>query len=264
MNYQIEKDLLIVKVGTNVLAETGNGHEKLNDEAFEAIGNEVRQQSDAGNGVILVTSGAITAGVFNEQKRREDIRSTVEEQRYAARGWDTVVQKWKSVIGNERVSSTLLTKREMHTDTMRTKLLGVIACCLSHSDIFVVNENDCLSDDEIKFGDNDTLAAALAAECAVAGLAKSVKLILLTNKDGLNEVADDDSTLIRTVTDIDLVEKFAGSAANGHSRGGMVTKIKAARTAKAAGVETYIANGRENHAISKTLAREIGMYFSAQ
>lgn len=112
MNYQFEKDLLIVKVGTNVLAETGNGQERLNEEAFENIGNEVRELSDAGRGVILVSSGAITAGVFAEQKRREDI-SAVEEQRYAARGWDTVVQKWKSVIGAERVSSTLLTKREL-------------------------------------------------------------------------------------------------------------------------------------------------------
>lgn len=264
MNYQLEKDLLIVKVGTNVLAETGNGHERLNEQTFESIGNEVRQLSDTDYGVILVSSGAITAGVFGEQKRRGDICSAVEEQRYAARGWDTIVQKWKSVVGSERVSSTLLTKREIHTDKMRAKLLGVIVCCLSHKDIFVVNENDCLSDDEIRFGDNDTLAAALAAECAIAGLAQSVKLVLLTNKDGLNKVADDDSTLIRTVTDIDEIEQFAGNAANGHSRGGMITKVNAARTAKVAGVETYIANGRTNNAVRKALAREIGTYFSVQ
>lgn len=262
MNYQFENDLLVVKVGTNVLAETGNGHERLDDQTFESIGSEVRQLSDAGNGIVLVASGAITAGVFGEQKRREDISCAVEEQRYAARGWDIVVQKWKSVIGSERVSSTLLTKREIHTDTMRSKLLGVIACCLSYKDIFVVNENDCLSDDEIKFSDNDTLAATLAAECAIAGLAKSVKLILLTNKNGLNEVADDDSTLIRTVTDIDLVEEFAGSAANGHSRGGMKTKVNAARTAKISGVESYIANGRESNVISRTLLGEIGTHFT--
>lgn len=263
MNYQFKNDLLIVKVGTNVLAETGNGHEMLNDLAFETIGSEVRHLSDMGSGVILVTSGAITAGVLGEQKRREDIDGAVEEQRYAARGWDIVVQKWKSVIGNERVSSTLLTKREIHTDAMRTKLLGVIGCCLAHKDIFVVNENDCLSDDEIKFGDNDTLAAALAAECAIAGLSKSVKLILLTNKNGLNEVADDDSTLIRTVTDIDVVERFAGNADNGHSRGGMITKVRAAKTARTAGVKTYIVNGLEINAIQKGLSREIGTYFSA-
>lgn len=262
MNYQLKNDLLVVKVGTNVLAETGNGYERLDNQTFELIGSEVRQLSDAGNGIVLVTSGAITAGVFGEQKRREGISCAAEEQRYAARGWDIVVQKWKSVIGNERVSSTLLTKREVHTDSMREKLLGVIACCLSYKDIFVVNENDCLSDDEIKFGDNDTLAAALVAECAISGLSKSVKLILLTNKNGLNQVADDDSTLIRTVTDIDLVEEFAGSATNGHSRGGMKTKVSAARIAKVSGVESYIANGRENNVISRTLLGEIGTHFT--
>lgn len=261
MNYQLERDLLVVKVGTNVLADTSGEFERLDDHSFESIGREVHQLSNNGMGIVLVTSGAITAGVLGEQKRRYDIQDATELQRYAARGWDSVVQKWKSVIGSERISSTLLTKREVHTEAMRIKALGVISCCLAHNDIFVVNENDTISDDEIKFGDNDTLAAALAVECAIAGLFRSVRLVLLTNKNGLNEIADDDSTLIRTVTDIEAVEKYAGSAANGHSRGGMKTKVEAAKTAKRAGIETSIANGRTGQVITKALNREIGTYF---
>lgn len=261
MNYQREKELLVVKVGTNVLADTTGESEKLDDRSFESIGGEVRLLSDSGVGVILVSSGAITAGVIGEGRRREDIESATELQRYAARGWDTVVQKWKSVIGATRVSSTLLTKRELHTEDMRTKALGVINCCLAHNDVFVVNENDTISDDEIKFGDNDTLAAELAAVCAASGLFKSVKLVLLTNKDGLNKIADDDTTLIRTVTDIELVEQYAGNVANNHSRGGMKTKVQASKTACRAGVETFIANGRTEQAIDRALRREIGTYF---
>lgn len=256
-----KKDLVVVKVGTNVLADTLSGAEKLDDVSFANIGTELRQLSDSETGVVLVSSGAITAGVLSERKRREEIDSPTELQRYAARGWDSVVQKWKLVIGSERVSSTLLTKRELRTDSLRSKALDVINCCLTHGDIFIVNENDTLSDDEIKFGDNDTLAAALAAACAGSSLFRSVKLVLLTNVNGFNRVASDGRTLIRTVHSIDSVASYAGTAENGHSRGGMLTKVRAAATAKAAGVETYIANGRIDGVIGQALRRETGTYF---
>jgi glutamate 5-kinase len=242
MNDLHERDLLVVKVGTNTLVEHDEDYgSRLDGQSFENIGSQARELTEQGMGIILVSSGAITAGALGEQRDRHEIKDAVELQRYAARGWDTVVQRWKSVIGADRVSSTLLTKRELHTQKMRTKLLGVIACCLAHEDVFIVNENDTLSDDEIKFGDNDTLAGELAAVCAVAGLFKSVKLLLLTDKGGLNRVAGDDTTLIRTVTDIDAVAHYAGKAANGHSRGGMKTKIEAARTATNAELRLLLA-----------------------
>ena len=264
MNNELQKDLIIVKVGTNVLARTEDGQEILDHHAFESIGTQVRELTDKGIGVILVSSGAITAGVLGDQQSREDVADKpVELQRYAARGWHTVVQKWESVIGDKRVSATLLTKHELHTEPTRSKALGVIACCLVHGDVFVVNENDTISDDEIKFGDNDTLAAALAVECAVSGLFRSVKLVLLTNKSGFNRVADDDSTLIHTVDDIDAVAHYAGDAENHNSRGGMKTKVQSAKVAKTVGVETVIANGRAKNAIQRALAGQIGTRFTA-
>lgn len=262
MYYQTEKDVIIVKVGTNVLADTTDSSDALDQQSFEKIGREVRALADAGTGVILVSSGAITAGVLGEKKRREDIENVFDLQRYAARGWDSVVQQWKGSIGSERVSSTLLTKREIHTEAMRTKALGVISCCLSHGDVFVVNENDTISDDEIKFGDNDTLAAAIAVECARAKLFRSVKLVLLTNIDGLRTHKDDETTLIRTVRDIAAVEHYAGKAANGHSRGGMATKVRAAKLAAEEGVETFVADGRIDGAIDRALAGKIGTRFT--
>lgn len=261
MYYQTEKDLVIVKVGTNILADTTAKDEKLDDQSFLRIGKQVRELSDAGIGVILVSSGAITAGVLGEKKRRGDIDNVFELQRYAARGWDSVVQQWKQSIGSGRVSSTLLTKREIHTEAMRTKALGVMSCCLSHGDVFVVNENDTISDDEIKFGDNDTLAAAIAVECARAELFRSVKMVLLTNINGLRTDRDDATTLVSNVTDIAAVECYAGGAANGHSRGGMATKVRAAKLAAEAGIETFIADGRVDGAIGKVLAGEIGTRF---
>lgn len=259
-----KKKLIIVKVGTNVLTKLGEGRDELDEASFSSIGQQVRRLSDDGYGVILVSSGAITAGVLGEQKCREDICDIVEEQRYAARGWDTVVQTWKESIGADRISSTLLTKREITNETMRKKLLGVIDCCLSHGDIFIVNENDCLSDDEIKFGDNDMLAATLASKCKQSDIFDSVELILLTNKHGLNKVAEDDSTLIREVSNISSVEAYAGGAANGHSRGGMRTKIQAAKLATGSGVTTSIANGRQEDVVAMALSRSVGTVFKTQ
>lgn len=257
----IEKDIVVVKVGTNVLVDTSESEEILNTSVFEDIGQEVRELSDNGTGVILVSSGAITAGVLSEQMSRENITEMAELQRYAARGWDTVVQQWKSVIGANRVSSALLTKREMHHETTRAKALGVIACCLAHSDVFVVNENDVISDDEIKFGDNDTLAAVVASECALAGLGRSVRLVLLTNVDGLYRDIDDRNSLITEVTNIVEIEGCAGEAMNEHSRGGMRSKVQAAKIAAQAGVETYIADGRIKGAVAAVLRRDIGTHF---
>lgn len=261
MYYQTEKDLIIVKVGTNVLTDTTGTNDALDQKSFNLIGQQVRALTDQGVGVILVSSGAITAGVLGEKKRREDISNMFDLQRYAARGWDCVVQQWKQSIGDGRVSSTLLTKREIHTESMREKALGVISCCLSHGDIFVVNENDTISDDEIKFGDNDTLAAAIAVGCARAKLFRSVKMVLLTNINGLRTDRDDEATLVPLVTDISSIEHYAGDAANGHSRGGMMTKVRAARVALDADVETFIADGRVDDAIRKVLAGEIGTHF---
>ena len=258
-----KKQLLIIKVGTNVLADTGGTSEQLHVQIFTRIGDELRTLSDEGYGIILVSSGAITAGVLGEKQCRDAICDTDEEQRYAARGWDIVVQQWKSAIGQDRVSSTLLTKREVRSPRMRDKLLQVIGCCLRHDDVFVVNENDCLSDDEIKFGDNDTLAATLAIECQRSSLFASVSLVLLTNRHGLNRVAEDDTTIIRTVTDIDSVVSFAKTTENGHSRGGMITKVRAAKAATEVGIDTYIAHGRAQTTIHRALTRQHGTYFAA-
>ena len=262
MYYQTEKDLIIVKVGTNVLTDISEDHEVLNKRAFDHIGREVRILSDVGMGVILVSSGAITAGILGDNRHRRDVDNVYDLQRYAARGWDQVVQQWKRSIGGDRVSSTLLTKREIHTETMRIKALGVISCCLSYNDVFVVNENDTISDDEIKFGDNDTLAAALAVECERSGLFRSVRLVLLTNIDGLRADKDDSTSIVRKVVDIAQVEQYAGAAANEHSRGGMTTKVQAAKVATRAGVATYIADGRVMDVVHEVLDHKIGTYFA--
>lgn len=261
MKKQNNKELVVVKVGTNVLTDRSGERDRLDTASFHNIGSEIRDMSDNGTGVVLVSSGAITAGILGEKRRREDIADTRELQRYAARGWDNVVQEWKRSIGPERVTPALLTKHELQQKSTKEQMLGVLGVSMAYGDVFVVNENDTISDEEIKFGDNDTLAASLAATIATSGLYKRVRLALLTNIDGLRTDKDDPSSLVRTVTNIDDVEHFANDTNDFHSRGGMVTKLRAARIAKSAGVETAIGSGRLHQPVTKALTRQTGTYF---
>ena len=262
MSNTVKKDLIIIKVGTNVLTHLGQEQDRLDAGSFTSIGGQARAYADRGYAVVVVSSGAITAGILGEQKCREDICDIVDEQRYAARGWDLVVQEWKRAIGAQKVSSTLLTKRELTTNKMRDKLISVMSRCFDYGDVFVVNENDCLSDDEIKFGDNDMLAATLAKVCQQSGQFSSTRLVLLTNINGLYRDIEDENTLISRVSDIEKVRQFAGGAANGHSRGGMRTKIQASHLATSAGIPTTIANGRASQVIDKALNSSTGTLFT--
>lgn len=257
--------LIIVKVGTNTLLKHREGMiGELDAQSFKSIGEQIRSLADTGYKIILVSSGAISAGAVIDGRHRNEVYNAVELQRFAARGWDHIVQKWKEVIGHDRISSALLTKREIHDHKMRAKVLEVIDCCLRHNDIFLVNENDVISDDEIKFGDNDRLAAELAVAVAETKSFEAISLVLLTDKDGLNKVADDDETIIKSVINIDDVEQYAGTANGVHSRGGMQTKIIAARIATNAGVNMYIANGRKDSVLGKVLKKTTGTHFIAK
>ena len=258
-----QKDLLVVKVGTNVLTDASTEPARLDKGSFASIGGEIATLTSDTTAVALVSSGAIAAGVSDDGRSRGSVTRLAEKQFYAATGWQTIIRHWEESVVDKEVMPALLTKHELDTTSTREQMLGVAAfCLLERGGVLLVNENDTIDPSEIKLGDNDTLAAELAcAFAAKKGLYRSIKLILLTNADGLNEAADDNDTIIRTVHDIDRVKPLAGDAYNGYSRGGMKTKLAAAQRAKRQGVETFIANGREDQAISRALNGEIGTYF---
>lgn len=258
----MKKKLIIIKVGTNTLVD--HDYDTLHHDVFARISTEIRELQHQGYDVILVSSGAISAGVLDDAKKREHVTDTTELQRYAARGWDTVVQKWKDHIGDTRVSSTLLTKRELHNDAMRAQICKVILCCLSHGDTFLVNENDTISNDEITFGDNDQLAAELAIALQKEHDFSSIQLILLTNTDGLYMDIHDKSSHIAVVQSVDNVMKHVDDANGTHSRGGMGSKLLAAKRATEHNVEVFISDGRAVKTIQHTLAHKWGTYFAVK
>lgn len=257
-----KNELIIIKVGTNTLVD--HDYDTLHHDVFARIGMEIRELQAQGYSVILVSSGAISAGVLSDAKKREHVDNIIELQRYAARGWDIVVQKWKDHIGDARVSSTLLTKRELHDETMRGQICNVIACCLSHGDTFLVNENDTISNDEITFGDNDQLAAELAIAMRKEKKFTSIRLVLLTNTNGLYRDIHDEATRIETVSSIDKVAPFIADKNDIHSRGGMASKLSAAERACSHGIETFVADGRAKRTIHTTLDGVSGTHFIAK
>lgn len=263
MKKLIDSDLVVVKVGTNLLTDTSGDTDTFDDRSYQHIADEINRLSSEGASVILVSSGAISAGIISEGKDRKYVTSLPDVQRYATRGWSIVVNKWKEAIGESRVSVSLLTKSEIHNPGTRAQMLSVIGCCLSHDDIFLINENDCISDFEIRYGDNDVLASEVAVACSESRMFKSVRLVMLTTANGLNRVASDDTTLIREVKNISDVEGFAGGSANEHSRGGMQTKVQAAKLATVKGVDVYVANGRADNVIFDALSGKIGTRFLA-
>ncbi|MFZ1360560.1 MAG: hypothetical protein WAS27_00810 [Candidatus Saccharimonadales bacterium] len=255
----MNKELIIIKVGTNTVVD--HDYDTLHHDVFSNISTEIRELQEEGYDVVLVSSGAVSAGVLSDAKKREHVDSTVELQRYAARGWDILVQNWKTHLGSECVSSTLLTKRELHNEPMRAQICQVILCCLSHGDTFLVNENDTISNDEITFGDNDQLATELAIALQKEAVFSSITLVLLTNTNGLYADINNTSSRITTVHPGDDVSRYIIDSQDTHSRGGMASKLYAATRASANNIEVYIADGRATNTVHQALTHTAGTRF---
>jgi glutamate 5-kinase len=141
--------------------------------------------------------------------------------------------------------------------------MGVIDRLLIHDDVCVVNENDATSHAEIAFGDNDTLAARLAAKMRSSELFNScVRLLILSDIDGVYTDRNDPRTVMGAINDIEQFKHLAGTASSSESTGGMETKFMAASIAKAAGVQTVIGNGRTEGIIPAMLENNAGTLFT--
>ncbi len=250
---------LVVKIGSALLTRDGQG---LNSEGIQNWVAQLAQVRGGGVEVVLVTSGAVAAGM---QRLGRSVRPHAlhELQAMAAVGQMNLVQVYESAFQRHglHTAQVLLThddlanrKRYLNSrSTLRTLLgLGVIP---------VVNENDTVATEEIRFGDNDTLAAL------VANLVEADLLLILTDQRGLYDRdprQDPDAKLVAegVAGDKQLLSMAGGSGALG--RGGMRTKLIAAEKAAHSGASTLIASGREENVILRVLTGEvIGTYLKA-
>lgn len=252
----------VVKVGTNVLVnKLVHGDERLNSQVFADIGRQAGGETN----MVIVSSAAITAGMLaTHTTMRPDKRTQMPElQRLASIGWRHILNEWDDALFRKTCGGLLLTKQELAHRHEREEALHVIHALLSHHEVPIVNENDAITHEEIAFGDNDTLAATLAAKIAKSPLfGKNVRLFLLTDVGGVYKNINDPSTRVPMIGNIQANRHLAGEAGTGNGTGGMITKFDAAEIAQQAGVNMWIYNPAEGHR-ERAVRGEIGTYFPA-
>ena len=230
---------VVIKVGTSTLAHP-TGH--LNIRRVENICKILCDIKNAGNEVILVSSGAIGMGVgkLGLRTRPSDIPT---KQAAAAVGQCELMYTYDKLFNeyNHTVGQLLITGDDVKNEIRHRNFTNTMNRLLELDVIPIINENDTVATNEIVIGDNDTLAA-IVAECV-----KADKLVLLSDIDGLYTAdphKDPNASLISLITVIDdSVRALAGGSAGDQGTGGMMTKIQAAEICMNCGCEMIITNG---------------------
>ena len=251
---------IVVKVGSSLVTNEGRGVDA------DAVGHWCRQMAAlAGQGreLVMVSSGAVAEGMkrLGWRTRPKEIQ---ELQAAAAVGQMGLAQIYESKLREHGMGSAqvLLTHADLADRERYLNARSTLLTLLSHRVIPVINENDTVVNDEIKFGDNDTLGAL------VANLVDADALVILTDQHGLYSAdprKDPSATLIAEVRAGDPeLERLAGGAGSSIGRGGMITKVLAAKRAAGSGASTVIAYGREQDVLVRLAAGEaIGTTFVA-
>jgi glutamate 5-kinase len=241
----MHKDVVVIKIGTGALIdEKGDVRGSVLDALFDSIQKKVGDEL----GIIVVTSGAVATGRYMLADSGADRRiAAAVGQPALMDAYTHTAERYKISIAEILLSRPHLVEREHFL-----KLQQTIGDFFDRKIIPIINENDALvADSEWSFGDNDSLAAALA----IAFDAK--KLILVTHIDGLytaDPTEDTSATLIKEVKDITLeLMRYCSDRVSEVGRGGMMSKLKAARICTNVGIATHIINGTEPDAIAKTL-----------
>jgi glutamate 5-kinase len=242
-------ETVVVKVGTNVLADPA-GH--LDRRRIQSLADQV-QRLRAGRQVALVSSGAIGAGVgkLGLGRRPADLPHL---QACAAVGQSALMQLYQEALTPHGVHTAqlLLTAGDFDSRARYLNVRHTILTLFEYGCLPIINENDTVSVAEIKFGDNDTLAAM------VANLLQAPLLVLLTNVDGLYSAdprVDPAAKLVPTVPQIDRsVTEMAGATKSSLGTGGMRSKLRAARLATAAGGAVIMANGSVDGILDEVFA----------
>lgn len=264
MNKQtIMKDVrrIVVKVGTSTLTyDTG----LLNLGRIDKLVKQLSDLQNSGHEIVLVTSGAIGAGM-GKLRLSERPRTLPEKQAAAAVGQGVLLhmyQKFFSEFG-KTIGQVLLTKDDFSDRRRFIHARDALFQMMRQDVVPIVNENDAVVVDEIKVGDNDTLSAL------VASLIEADLLIILSDVDGLytdNPHSNPDAKRLEIVETIDQsIHDMSGGAGTKLGTGGMATKIKAAEIATSAGVHMVIADGSEPDVLGKVVQGDsLGTLFMGQ
>ena len=229
----------VIKVGTSTLAHATG---RMNIKRFEELCKVISDLKNAGNEIILVSSGAIGMGM-GKLHLAERPRDTAMKQAAAAVGQCELMYIYDKLFAeyNHTVAQILLDAEDLRHEDRHRNFENTMKTLLDMGVIPIINENDTVTTKEIEFGDNDTLSA-LVAVSAGADL-----LVILSDIDGLytaNPKTDPTATLIPHVYELtDEVMALGGDAGSSLGTGGMFTKLKAAKIVLEGGCDMVIANG---------------------
>ena len=236
------KKTAVIKVGSSVLAPEG----ELDVSILSNIAKQSAQAKKNGWNICIVSSGAIAAGI-KQLGLKKYPKSINKLQAAASIGQILLMEKYIKAFSSYKIkiSQVLLTWEDFHCRSRYINAKRTIQTLWQYGIIPIVNENDTISTEEIKFGDNDRLSAL------TAGLVGANKLILLSDVSG---VYDDNAQVIKELDfkNIYYGKTFLGKAS--YTKGGIRTKLESAKIAAFAGIEVFIASGRDRNTISLAIA----------
>ena len=232
----------VVKIGSALLTNDGAG---VDCNAIDSWVNQIAELLSQGKEIVLVSSGAIAEGMarLGWANRPDSIHDL---QAAAAVGQMGLIQIYESSFlrFNRKTAQILLDHDDLASRQRYLNARGVMKRLMDLGVVPIVNENDTVVTDEIRFGDNDNLAAL------VANLIDADVLVILTDKDGLYDANPDHDPTALLVTEAKAtdssLDSLVGESSSQLGRGGMVTKLQAARLASSSGCNTIIAGGRNN------------------
>lgn len=255
-----DASVIVVKVGSSLVTNNGNGLDKT---AIAAWAGQIATLAKQGKQVVLVSSGAVAEGMqrLGWKKRPTAVN---ELQAAAAVGQMGLVQMYESCFAQHQLhtAQVLLTHDDLADRKRYLNARTTLRTLLDMKVIPIINENDTVVTDEIRFGDNDTLGSL------VANLIEADTLIILTDQQGLYSAdprSNPDAKFISFAKAGDpALEQMAGGAGTNIGTGGMLTKILAAKRAARSGAHTVIASGREQEVLVRLSAGEaIGTHLEA-
>jgi glutamate 5-kinase len=235
---------IVVKVGSSLLIDSAAGEVRAS--WLAALAEDLARLHREGRELLVVSSGAIALG-RSRLKLPGGTLKLEESQAAAAVGQIALARIWSEVLGHHGIGAgqVLVTLQDTEERRRYLNARSTIAKLLEWRAVPVINENDTVATNEIRYGDNDRLAAR------VATMASADLLILLSDIDGLYDAPPGGNPQARLIPVVDSVtteiEAMAGAAGSELSRGGMRTKIEAARIATTAGTHMLIASGKIEH-----------------
>jgi glutamate 5-kinase len=249
--------IVVAKIGTSSITDD---HGEIARDAIAKLCHEVAETRAAGHQVVVVSSGAIGAGLpalgLGGPKRPRD---PVTLQAVAAVGQSRLMQVYGDELAAHDlvVGQVLIAPLDFMERRQYLQARGTLARLLELGVVPIVNENDAIADDEIRFGDNDRLAAL------VAHLVDADTLVLLTDTQGVltaDPRLDAGASLIEEIVEVDhQLEAIAGGAGTVRGSGGMASKLAAAKIAAWSGVRTVIASAERDHVLTDAVSGAPGV-----